>query len=365
MKVEYHYTTWSFTMADRLSRFRTLRAKSAFTMAEILISLTIIGVIAAITLPSLVGNINEKAWASQRKALYSRMSQAIELMPSLNGYGIGATDDETASKAAQAFISDGLSKVLKINNICAAPDGADATVARNEFKKCGFPEKFTKMGINSKLDTPITINDLNGYFVIPNGDNVHYSQVNTNSAAFETANGESILTFYNPNCSYTYGVNGKYNLQNLMQPTMCANFIYDLNGKKGPNKVGKDIGFMTAFYPTDSQIVAPAPLGHQRMDKDEPYPTFTISNGNAYCRSKYGDDARMANIEELKSVFTNNNLGYISSSIPYFIQQAGYRSSTLYSITKVYGIKGHSGEIGTSLPGYNTDNYARIFCVKR
>ena len=34
----------------------------AFTMAEILISLTIIGIIAAITLPALQGNINEKVW---------------------------------------------------------------------------------------------------------------------------------------------------------------------------------------------------------------------------------------------------------------------------------------------------------------
>ena len=42
----------------------------AFTMAEILLSLTIIGVVAAITLPSLTGNINERTWNTQRKALY-------------------------------------------------------------------------------------------------------------------------------------------------------------------------------------------------------------------------------------------------------------------------------------------------------
>ena len=62
--------------------------KLAFTMAEILISLTIIGIIAVITLPSLKADINEKTWATQRKALYSRMSQAIAMMPSLNGYGV-------------------------------------------------------------------------------------------------------------------------------------------------------------------------------------------------------------------------------------------------------------------------------------
>ena len=55
----------------------------AFTMAEILLSLTIIGVVAAITLPSLTGNINERTWNTQRKALYARFSQAMPLMDAL------------------------------------------------------------------------------------------------------------------------------------------------------------------------------------------------------------------------------------------------------------------------------------------
>ena len=59
----------------------------AFTMAEILLSLTIIGVVAAITLPSLTGNINERTWNTQRKALYARFSQALPLMDALNGFG--------------------------------------------------------------------------------------------------------------------------------------------------------------------------------------------------------------------------------------------------------------------------------------
>lgn len=61
--------------------------KNAFTMAEILISLVIISIIAAITLPALRANINESTWNTQRKALYSRMSQAISMLPNLNGYG--------------------------------------------------------------------------------------------------------------------------------------------------------------------------------------------------------------------------------------------------------------------------------------
>ena len=65
----------------------TMARRNGFTMAEILLSLTIIGVVAAITLPSLTGNINERTWNTQRKALYARMSQAIALMPALNGFG--------------------------------------------------------------------------------------------------------------------------------------------------------------------------------------------------------------------------------------------------------------------------------------
>ena len=87
-------------------KYSSLRAVG-FTMAEILLSLTIIGVVAAITLPSLTGNINERTWNTQRKALYARMSQAIPLMGSVNGYA-----------TAETFVTAGLSKVLKINNIC-------------------------------------------------------------------------------------------------------------------------------------------------------------------------------------------------------------------------------------------------------
>ena len=228
-----------------------------------------------------------------------------------------------------------------------------------------FPEKINKMGINSKINTPTTIQDLNGYFNKPNGTYVNYSQINTNAAAFETVNGESILTFYNPNCSYTYGVNGKTNQQNLMQPTMCANFIYDLNGRKGPNKVGKDIGFMTAFYPTDSEIVAPMPVRHLRVTKDKPYTTFTIGNGNASCRTKYGEDSKMANIEELKSVFVNNKLGYISSTEQSFLTPDDYVSSTVISPSKLYNFSSYHGGISYRNIGYYSSGYVQIFCVKK
>ena len=51
----------------------------AFTLAEVLITLGIIGVVAAMTLPTLVGNYKKKATATRVKKFYTVMSQATNL----------------------------------------------------------------------------------------------------------------------------------------------------------------------------------------------------------------------------------------------------------------------------------------------
>ena len=122
---------------------------TAFTMAEILLSLTIIGVVAAITLPSLTGNINERTWNTQRKALFARMSQAISLMPSLNSYGTFATATASTSaidNVAETFLTAGLSKVLKMNNICSSD-------SLQSLQDCGLPAQLTNAG-GSKVNLP-------------------------------------------------------------------------------------------------------------------------------------------------------------------------------------------------------------------
>ncbi len=277
---------------------------TAFTMAEILLSLTIIGVVAAITLPSLTGNINERTWNTQRKALYARMSQAISLMPALNSYGT-LTEDEsgsvTADTAAETFITAGLSKVLKINNICDS----------DHLPDCGIPGKLTTLAA-STIDFPQNWTSLNSAM-----NNALYSTsaiyqshslINAAAAAFETANGESIAVYYQPNCVTDMGESNFY----MIQPKICANFIFDLNGSKGPNTVGKDIGFITVLYPTDSHVVMPLPeIG-------------SITRGNyatlvSHCRNY--DNTRLPIREELAAMFTNklllnnSNDNYMSATI--------------------------------------------------
>ncbi len=313
-------------------------------MAEILLSLTIIGVVAAITLPSLTGNINERTWNTQRKALYAKFSQAIALMPSLNGYGILTEGNDSTSAvdtAAETFITSGLSKVLKINNICD----------HEHLEDCGIVTSFTNFG-GSRIDTPKTLYELNSHFASASYDNgienISYSAVDVKSAAFETQNGESILAYYNPVCI-------SQNISTVSeaifsQRGMCLNLIYDLNGNKGPNTVGKDMGVITVFNPVDPTVVAPMPSSVSNAANNT---TIVWDDAMKACRNQDAD-SRMPNIDELSAMVLNQNVLSLTPNTQFwasYVVQRGY-AGTAHTIDGVVGVAGK-----------NNARYLR--CVKR
>ena len=334
----------SFTMADRRSsRFhiseivsiaftmcathvnRLYLQRIAFTMAEILLSLTIIGVVAAITLPSLTGNINERTWEAQRKAFYARMSQAMALMGNINGYGqyVGTYNNGSASvtadTAAMAFITDGLSKVLKINNICD----------NQHFGDCGIPDKYTKMFGSSKTNFP---KKLHKFKLTLSYSNNPQNNINTNAVAFETQNGESVITYYNPFC---VGHNvvfpethfASWREAHYYNPYFCATFVFDLNGKKGPNKVGKDIWFMSTLYSDRAETTMFEP---NRISKEL---TDTSYNANATIQFCAEHNARLATIGEGMVALYNADFSGFS-----FGYMKDYETNKTISSNNEYGI---------------------------
>lgn len=267
--------------------------RTAMTITEVLISLTIVGTIAAITLPALQVNIDKKSFATKKIAIYSRISQAIPLIGALNGYGVGADDTQTRTNAAQAFLMQGLSKNLKLSNICN----------KNKLSDCGLPETITTPN-GTKISFPTTMYELNSTFSHSGTvGGVQYSTgvLNTDAAAFETPNGDSVAVFYNPDCSLNVEIEGTWS---YTQSVMCVNFIYDINAKKGPNTVGTDIGFITALYPINSVVVSPAI-------------TSTVPSGRfdetllARCNSHNGEMVA-PNKEEIFSLFYNNSLANVN-----------------------------------------------------
>ena len=62
-----------------MNRGVNLMKNKGFTMAEVLITLGIIGVVAAMTLPTLINNNRNKALETGLKRSYSVLSQALDM----------------------------------------------------------------------------------------------------------------------------------------------------------------------------------------------------------------------------------------------------------------------------------------------
>ncbi len=67
------------------SNYKRIRQNKAFTLAEVLVTLGIIGVVAAMTLPSLVNSTRNKELEAGLKKAYSVISQAVMRMQSEEG----------------------------------------------------------------------------------------------------------------------------------------------------------------------------------------------------------------------------------------------------------------------------------------
>lgn len=90
--------------------------KNGFTLAEVLITLGIIGIIAAMTLPSLIGNYKRKVVVNRLKKTYSVLSQAFERTRAdygdSSGWDIGGGYMESVTEAKT--VTENFSKIYII-----------------------------------------------------------------------------------------------------------------------------------------------------------------------------------------------------------------------------------------------------------
>lgn len=98
-----------------------LKDKAGFTLAEVLITLGIIGVISAMTIPSLQQRIYERQTIARLRTTYSILTQALKLSAELddNGYpeGWGITG---RTKEDATIVAEKLKPHLKIARDCGA-----------------------------------------------------------------------------------------------------------------------------------------------------------------------------------------------------------------------------------------------------
>lgn len=181
--------------------------KCAFTLAEVLITLGIIGIIAAMTFPSIVGRYREKATVAQLKKSYSLLSQVFNKIVYDTGsdpkdWGMGDMYDANS----HIIMANKFVPYLKIAQNCV-----------------GKSTEYTKKHCI---------------------DNTRYSDI-ASMASVRLMDGTTIVfRNWTSSCNWKFG-NNKY-LQNI-----CGEIIVDTNGQKNPNILGND---MFEFYFTNYGI---------------------------------------------------------------------------------------------------------------
>lgn len=150
-----------------------IKNKEGFTLAEVLITLGIIGIVAALTLPTVIGHYRKKEASSRLKKFYSTMSQAILLSENDNGpsrewskiYYItdeeGNYDNETNRNLVIAYFDKYLKPYLKYIEIEENPeDLQDEETAQSAQIRVHFADG-SYMNIRNGACTDLSF-DVNG-----------------------------------------------------------------------------------------------------------------------------------------------------------------------------------------------------------
>ena len=193
--------------------------RNGFTLAEVLITLGIIGVVAALTLPSIIQSYKERALINQAKKSYSNFMNVLNRMMAENEYVDYSPIFSKAGRTAEDVIKDiadyyngaivctasakgcGRQYSVKLKN---ATNNGSGSISKESF---GFPR-----------------------ILLVDGSSIYFRDVRQ---ACEP---------------WTYTVNVKdengFNTgeTQTITDTRCATVILDVNGeKKGPNQYGADV----------------------------------------------------------------------------------------------------------------------------
>ena len=173
-----------------------------------MITLGIIGVVAAMTLPSLIQNYQKKALATQTQKFYSTMSQAVKQY--MADYGVDDLrntplasdnyDDDSKLPEAIASIQDFATKYLKVVKECNSNDEND--------NNC-FAPVYRRFDNSDTIESRSFVWSLVRDYVLADGSVIRIGYYD----------GPSPISLY-----------------------------ADVNGKKGPNRVGYDLWYMSIFY---------------------------------------------------------------------------------------------------------------------
>ena len=338
----------------------------AFTLAEVLITLGVIGVVAALTMPTLLKNIAERSNSEAQANLAQKITKSMDLMRADGGL-------ERTYNSTDEFV-DEFSKYIKISTRCDADHIADC-----------WPTK------------TVTTTDGETYDVskAKTGKNLNLKDNKSNNVGIILADGATLILTYNPNAGIIgdgdtvtpsfadlpigFGRTKKFAYTTSV--TSSIDFVMDVNGFKGPNSearngkqydirsfkvakfskgcAGNDINGIGCVYQLPSY--SPIKAGSGEMDKWDPnWKNSGLSSYDNYWAGakKACDDIGMSlpDKSKLQSLYQagqkDSSLGLPTSGF--------FWSSSEYSANNAYGVNfGYGGTSGSGKGGSDR----RVLCV--
>jgi len=198
--------------------------RTAFTLAEVLITLAIIGIVATMTIPTLITQNQQKSWDKASSIFNRKLGEALKVMNSqqtLSGH-----------QTTRDFL-DELSKHIKITKICDS----------DKLTNCFVDEIFTGEETikTANLKKALNLNK--------------YSDYDTETLGVQFSDGVSALIAYNPNATqdaynnqiirfrleqksngdeYSAEYNSRMNSYVVLS-TDALSILYDVSSNKSPN----------------------------------------------------------------------------------------------------------------------------------
>ncbi len=247
---------------------KVFEKRSAFTLAETLITLAIIGVVAALTIPAVIQKYQERVTVTKLKKVHSVLNNALRLSVvnhgEINNWGLD------------------LSGNFEINDDTSQED-LDLNYKRSIYLRRKIIE-------NLKV-----VNNCENYDTCCGHEQTRYSldgQVFDRWCAGTFLADGSIIrgaTMLSADCSSKRG-------EDKLLQNVCGQIFVDINGLKSPNVVGKDIFLF--YYSKDGSVI---PIG-TKNETFSPFEEYCNRNSGDHIMNGYGCTAW---------VLQNENMDYL------------------------------------------------------
>ena len=190
-----------------------LLKRIGFSLHELLIVITVLGIVAALTMPTLNANIQSRKWGAASSDFEREFAESLRIMNLRKSLAGHATTRDFVNR---------LNSYIKISKVCG----------QDKLAEC-FPEEIFWGGGDT---APVAVNIAS----IENSGDLNLGGWDSEMMGLQFASGVSALITYNPDCKLSP-------LSNDVNFAECTRLLYDVNGFSYPNRKNQDVRSLLIF----------------------------------------------------------------------------------------------------------------------